>query len=183
MGQVLVAYADADADIGARLAAALANTGLAVASSAGAPSLKADKERFDKAQALVLVWSRHTAPEAGLRREAQAAAARGTLTVGRVDGVGLPPSLRTRRTFTIARANAMRGARALAKSLAAAPGVTIPERTKRMNATMDEDTRNYGSTWKGTIMLALLLGGMAYGVLYFVLGGPPAPFIMGLLKH
>ena len=184
MGQVLVAYADADAEIGARVAAALANSGLAVASRAGARRLKTDKERFDQAAALVLVWSRHTAPEAGLRRQAVAAAAIGALTVARVDGAGLPPSLRTSRTFTIARANAIPGVRALAKCLAAAPagGSNTSERTRRMNATMNEDTRNYGSTWKGTILLALLLGGVAYGTLYCVLGGPPAPFIMGLFK-
>ena len=57
-----------------------------------------------------------------------------------------------------------------------------------MNATPtmnggDADTRNYGSTWKGTLLLALLLGGVAYGALYFVLGEAPAPVIMGLLNH
>lgn len=179
MGEVLVAYAEADADIGARVAAALAGAGLSVASSAGAPNLKADKARFDRARTLVLVWSRHTAPEAALRREAALAAARGALTVGRVDGAAVPSVLRTRSTFTIARANAMRGARALARSLAAG----MPERTRSMNTTMNEDTRNYGSTWKGTLVLALLLGGVAYGTLYLVLGGPPAPFVMSLLKH
>ncbi len=198
MGQVLVAYADADAEIGAAVATALAEAGLAVASSVGAPNLKADKERFDTAAALVLVWSRHAAAEAGLRREAAAAAARGKLTVARADGVQHPPALRASRSFPVTRANAISGPRTLARAVAAA--LTTPQDAKtssksrplkgkrRMNATptMDghgaDDTTNYRSTWKGTLLLAVLLAGVAYGTLFVVLGKSPAPMIMGLLS-
>ena len=193
MGQVLVAYADADAEIGAAVATALAKAGLAVASSVGAPSLKADKERFDKAAALVLVWSRHAAAEAGLRREATAAAARGTLTVARADAIQQPPALRTSRSFPVTRANAINGPRTLARTVAAALAknpAKSSKGTRRMNAAMNgndgADTTNYRSTWKGTLLLAVLLAGVAYATLYVVLGKSPAPVvapaIMGLIS-
>ncbi len=194
MGQVLVAYTDADAEIGAAVTTALAEAGLAVASSIGAPSLKADKERFDQAAAVVLVWSRHAATEAGLRREAAAAAARGVLTVARADGVQHPPALRAARSFPVSRANPISGPRTLARAVAAALANAPAARksqtsrplkgNRRMNATMDgpeADTTNYRSTWKGTLLLAVLLAGVAYGTLYVVLGKSPAPVIMGLL--
>jgi hypothetical protein len=187
MGQVLVAYADADAELGARIATALAEAGLAVTSSVGAPSLKADKERFDKAAALVLVWSRHAAAEPGLRREAVEAAARGKLTVARADGVQHPTALRAAKSFPVTRANAVNGPRTLARTvataLASSPTSKPAKGPRRMNATpaMDVDTTNYRSTWKGTLLLAVLLAGVAYGTLYVVLGKSPAPFLMGLL--
>ena len=157
-----------------------------------APSLKADKDRFDRAGALVLVWSRHVLGEPGLRREAAAAAARGRLTVARVDGARPPPSLRTRQAFTVSRTNPIPGPRALARTLAAAlaktPGASnAPERKRPMNASPAmngpaADTTNYRSTWKGTLLVAVLLAGVAYGALYVVLGASPAPAIMKLLS-
>ncbi len=179
MGQVLVAYADGDADIGAQVAAALADAGVATDTHAGAPSLKSEKDRFDAASAVVLVWSRHTAGEAALRREALVAAGRGKLVIARADAGQPPPSLRTRRSWPVTRANATAGARRLARALAAGLPAK-PEGHARMNAAAPEDTRDYGSTWKGTILIGLILAGVAYGAAVMAFGPEPLPAIQAL---
>lgn len=182
MGQVLVAYADGDADVGARVAAALADAGVEAITQAGPPNLKSEKDRFDAATAVVLVWSRHAAGEAALRREALVAAGRGKLVIARADNGQPPPSLRTARSWPVTRANAVAGARRLARALASGkPNPASPARTSRMNATMPDDTRNYGSTWKGTILIALLLAGVAYGAAVMAFGPSPQVAILELL--
>ena len=183
MGQVLVAYADGDADVGARVAEALAEAGVEAATQAGPPNMKSEKDRFDAAAAVVLVWSRHAAGEAALRREALVAAGRGKLVIARADNGQPPPSLRTARSWPVTRANAVAGARRLARAMAAGAvrpqGRRPPSRTGPMNAVSD-DTRNYGSTWKGTILIALLLAGVAYGAAVMAFGPSPQAAIMAL---
>jgi hypothetical protein len=174
MGQVLVAYAEGDAEIGARVAAALETAGLTVERAAGAPSLKAEKARFDAADWVALVWSRRTAAEAGLCREAAAAAARGRLALARADSAAAPPSLRTRVSIPVPRANPGPGANRLARELARG-------QQKRMKPMIDT-LPTPQSTWKGALLLAVLLAGVAFGAAWVSLGGSPAPALMALLK-
>jgi hypothetical protein len=181
MAQVLVAYADGDADVGARVAAALADAGVEATTHAGPPNLKSEKDRFDAASAVVLVWSRNTAAEAALRREAMVAASRGKLVIARADAGQPPPALRTARSWAVTRANAVLGARRLARALANAPAPTAG-RKPAMNATMPEDTTNYGSTWKGTILITLLIAAVAYGAAVAAFGPSPQTAILALLK-
>lgn len=177
MGQVLVAHAPGDADIADRVAAALQAEKLDAAPFAGAPNSKADKGRFDGAPALVLVWSRRTAGDAGLRREALAASARGKLALVRVDGAAAPSRLRTALSATISRTG-IGGLTRLARRLAATLSSPAQQRTQRMTA---DPTTNV-STWKGALLLAVLLSGLAWGAAWVSLGASPAPLLMSLLK-
>ncbi|MDX2235680.1 MAG: hypothetical protein NW200_14370 [Hyphomonadaceae bacterium] len=181
MGQVLVAFADGDADIGAQVAAALADAGVAAQTHAGAPSLKADKDRFDAASAVVLVWSRHTAGEAALRREALAAAGRGKLVIARADAGRPPPSLRVARSWPVTRANAVAGARRLAKALADANPPKTSRPQGRAAAPPSADAGNPGSTWKGTILIGLIVAGLAWAAATVAFGPQPLPAIRALL--
>jgi hypothetical protein len=170
MRQVLLAHAEGDAAIAARVAEALEAAGVAVA-RVGPPSLKADKARYDSADALVLVWSRRAAGEPGLRREGAAAAARGRLVVARADGTGAPAAFRGAPTIAAA------ASAKLARTLQAR---SAPQRTRSMNAAPAPN--NEASTWKGALLLAVLLAGVAWGAAWVSLGSSPAPLIMALLK-
>jgi len=178
MGQVLVAHAPGDAEVAARVAAALQAEKLDATPFAGAPNSKADKGRFDGAPALVLVWSRHTTGDAGLRREALAAAQRRALALVRVDGAAAPSRLRTALSATISRTG-IGGLPRLARRLAATLSSSSQQRTRRMTA--DPTTPNV-STWKGALLLAVLLGGVAWSAAWVSLGASPAPLLMSLLK-
>jgi hypothetical protein len=178
MGQVLVAHAAGDADVAARVAAALRAEKLDAASFAGAPNTKADKARFDGATGLVLVWSRHTTGDAGLRREALAAAARGALALARVDGAAAPAPLRAVLSVAVPRAGGGVGPSRLARRLAARLSPSSQPRTKPMTA---DPTPNV-SNWKGALLLAVLLGGVAWSAAWVSLGASPAPLLMSLLK-
>lgn len=175
MGQVLVAHAQADAALAERVADALAAAGLTVDRQGGAPNLKADKARFDAAETVVLVWSRSAATEAALRREAAVAAGRGRLVIAQADGVRPPPSLRPSRTFPVARAVARHGPRTLAAALTAP---TQPSGTRPMMTQADARTP---TTWKGILLLAVLLAGLAWSAAWVVIGGPPGPTLMTVI--
>ncbi|TPW01709.1 MAG: hypothetical protein FD124_3637, partial [Alphaproteobacteria bacterium] len=85
MGQVVIACAPEDARLGELVAKAVTEGGREAVFMKKGPSLKAEKDAFDDADALILLWSRRTVADAALLREATAAAARGRLVVARTD--------------------------------------------------------------------------------------------------
>lgn len=176
MGQVLVAYAEGDGDIAARIVAALTAEKLDAVPFAGAPGAKADKARFEGAAALVLVWSPRAAAEPGLRREAIAAGARGALALARVGGVPAPTAFRASPAVAVAATG--RGPTHLARALAAR--LSNPARRTRPMTAEPTDTRV--STWKGALLLAVLLAGVAWSAAWVSLGSSPAPMLMALFK-
>jgi hypothetical protein len=176
MGQVLVAHTEGDGDIAARVLAALRAEKLDAVLVDGAPNAKADKARFDAADALVVVWSPRAAAEPGLRREALAAGARGALALARVGGAPAPAAFRA--TPAVAVAPAGRGPTRLARALAAHLAKT-PKRTRPMTA---DPARNEASTWKGALLLAVLLAGVAWSAAWVSLGSSPAPMLLALFK-
>lgn len=181
MGKVVIACAPGDAVTGARLLRALKdagpkNGGKAALLHQHAPSLKADKDLFDAAAPLLLVWSRYAAVDAGLLREAAAAAARGALVLVKLDAVRPPPALRAAPAITLSLARPQNGTAALLAHLAAPKGRAAPpaKGKTRMNPTLDapggRDERN---TWRGTLLLSVLLTGVAWGAYVAAFGRPP----------
>lgn len=186
MGKVVIAHADADSDLGRTIAAALGSAGLDAVTAAGAAGLKADKDRLDGAARVVLVWSRRAAGEPVLRREAAVAAARGALAVVRVDGHAPPPSLRAPISVALSRAHADAGLHQLARQLSQSAGAThagAARKASSMNpATLTPTDGREGNTWKGSLLIALIVAGLAYGALYVANGGDPVPAVQGFLK-
>jgi hypothetical protein len=185
-GTIVIACAPGDALTGARLAKAVGEAGHDCALHQRGPNLKADKALFDAADPLVLVWSRHAAVDAGLLREASSAAASGALVLARLDAVRPPPALRGSHSVTISLARPQRGIVALLALLAAPPasrttrsGSTRPKGPTQkgkvpMNPTIDETTgRDERSTWRGTLLLTVMLIGVAWSAYYVAFGKPP----------
>lgn len=178
---VVIACAPGDALVGARLQKAVAESGRDAALHQRAPSLKTDKAAFDAAETLILVWSRHTAVEPGLVREATAAGPR--LVLVRLDAVRPPPALRGARSVALSLARPQRGAAALLDALAAKAGpnrkTPTPKGKARMNASPVADTggRDERSTWRGTLLLTVLLTGIAWSAWFVVTGKPPVDLL------
>jgi hypothetical protein len=102
-----------------------------------------------------------------------------------VDGARPPPSLRTAHTLPVNRSNVFAAARKIARALPVAPTAAKRRPAKKapsMNAALPEDTTNYGSTWKGTILIGLIVAGIAYGAAVVAFGPSPQTAIMALFK-
>lgn len=186
MGKVVIACAPGDAITGARLLRVLKDDGRAVLLHQRAPSLKADKDLFDAADPLILVWSRHAAVDAGLLREASAAAGRGKLVLVKLDAVRPPPALRAARSVALSLARPQNGTGALLTLLAAPKGrAAAPAKGKpRMNPTLEDvGGRDERNTWRGTLLLSVLVAAAAWGAYFVAFGKPPLDvmaFIAGL---
>jgi hypothetical protein len=171
MGRVLIACASADAGMAARVARALADAGHEVETRQKAPHLKSDKDAFDAAETLVLLWSRRMAGEAGILREAIAAEKR--LVVVRLDATRPPLLLRKARAVALSPARPQAGLKALTSLTAGAPAPS--RRRPRMNPlpALDAPTgRDERSTWRGTLLLTLIVGAIAWSAYYVVVGKP-----------
>jgi len=175
-GRIVIACAPGDAIVGARLAKALADAGRTPVLHQKSPSLKVEKDAFDAAEALVVVWSRRTGSDAGLVREASAAAARGRLVLARIDAARPPAALSEGREVRLSPARPERGADALVKALPTpSKGAKAPaRRSSRMNASPAIDEvhpgRDERSTWRGTLLLIVLMGAIAWTAHYVVTG-------------
>jgi hypothetical protein len=178
MGRVVIACAQGDALPAARLHKALGEAGREAVLMQGAPSLKPDKAVFDAAAPLVLVWSRRAAIDAALLREAGAAAARGALMLARIDAVRPPPALRGARGVAISLARPQRGFAALIALL----GPAAPAQPGRKPATpaRAEGGRDERSTWRGTLLIAVVLFGLAWSAYTVAMGAPPVD-VMALI--
>lgn len=182
-GHVVIACAPGDAVTGARLLRALKDNDKAALLHQHAPSLKADKDLFDAADPLILVWSRNAAVDAGLLREAGAAAARGKLVLVKLDAVRPPPGLRAAPAVALSLARPQSGTAALLALLAAPKKRAAPpaKGKTRMNPTIDAaEGRDERNTWRGTLLLSLLIAGVVWGA-YFVVNGKPPLDVMALI--
>ncbi len=190
MGQVVIACAPEDARLGELVAKAVTAGGREAVLLKKGPSLKAEKDAFDAADALILLWSSRTVADAALVREASAAAARGRLVVARTDATRPPTALRTPRSYALSSARARRGIDALIQSLPAAPS-PVPNsslaRSKRMNPSPTIDTaggRDERSTWRGTLAITALVLAVAWAAYFVVYGKPPLdlPALLATLR-
>lgn len=188
MGQVVIACAPEDARLGEQVAKAVTEGGREAVFMKKGPSLKAEKDTFDAADALILLWSRRTVADPALVREATAAAARGRLVVARTDATRPPTALRTPRSYALSAARTQRGIDALVQSLpvAAAPS-PASTRSKRMTSSPTIDTaggRDERSTWRGTLAITLLVLAVAWAAYYVVYGKPPLdlPALLATLR-
>jgi hypothetical protein len=175
MGRVVIACAPEDARLGEQVAKAVTEGGREAVFLKRGPSLKAEKEAFDAADALILLWSRRTVADAALVREATAAAARGRLVVARTDATRPPTALRTPRSYALSSVRAQRGIDALIQSLPVAASPP-PSRSKRMNPSPTVDVaggRDERSTWRGTLAIAVLVLAVAWAAYCVVYGKPP----------
>lgn len=177
MGRVVIACAPEDARLGEQVAKAITEGGRDAVFVKKGPSLKAEKDAFDDADALVLLWSRRTVGDAALVREASAAAARGRLVVARTDATRPPTALRTPRSYALSTARTQRGIDALIQALpVAAPPTSTSSlaRSKRMTPSPTIETgRDERSTWRGTLAIAVLVLALAWAAYYVVYGKPP----------
>lgn len=171
MGRVLIACASADAGMAARVSRALADAGHDVETRQKPPSLKSDKDGFDAAGNVVLLWSRHMTGEAAMLREAAAAGKR--LVLVRLDATRPPLPLRAARAIALSAARPQAGLETL-KSLTT--GASAPKtRRTRMNPLPAMDAaagRDERSTWRGTLLLTLIVGAIAWSAYYVVVGKP-----------
>ncbi|MDZ4775665.1 MAG: hypothetical protein SGJ23_02655 [Alphaproteobacteria bacterium] len=171
MGRVLIACASADAGVAARIVRTLADAGHDVETRQKAPSLKSDKDAFDAAETLVLLWSRRMAGETAMLREAAAAEKR--LVLVRLDATRPPLPLRAARAVSLSAARPQSGLKALQALTVGAPAPS--RRRNRMNPlpAMDAPTgRDERSTWRGTLLLTVLILGVAWSAYYVVVGKP-----------
>lgn len=176
MGWVVIACAPGDAIVGARLVKALTDKGRDAVLHQKGPSLKAEKDAFDDADALLLVWSRRTGADAGLLREASAAAVKGRLVVARIDAARPPAALGKGREVRLSPARPERATDDLVKALPTpSKGAKAPVRRRtRMtpSPTIDEAPagRDERSTWRGTLLLIVLVSAVAWSAYYVVTG-------------
>lgn len=171
MGRVLIACASADAGMAARVMRALADAGHNAETRQKAPSLKADKDAFDAAETVVLLWSRRMAGETAMLREA--AAADNRLVLVRLDATRPPLPLRAARSIPLSAARPQSGLKAL-QSLNV-DAVAPTRRRTRMNPlpAMDAPSdRDESSTWRGTLLITLIVGAIAWSAYYVVVGKP-----------
>ena len=103
----------------------------------------------------------------------EAAAAEKRLVVVRLDATRPPLPLRAARTILLSAARPQRGLKALQDLNIDAPA-TISRRTRMtplpaMNAPTGRDER---STWRGTLLLTLIVGAIAWSAYYVVVGKP-----------
>ena len=184
MGQVVIACAPEDARLGEQVAKAVTEGGREAVLLKKGPSLKAEKDAFDDADALILLWSSRTVADPALVREATAAAARGRLVVARTDATRPPTAMRTPRSYALSAARTQRGIDALVQSLSAAAS---PTRSKRMTPSPTLDTaggRDERSTWRGTLVITVLVLGVAWAAYTVVYGKPPVdvPALMATFR-
>lgn len=176
MGRVLIACASADAGMAARVVRSLADAGHVVETRQKAPHLKSDKNAFDAAETLVLLWSRRMAGETAMLREAAAAEKR--LVIVRLDATRPPLPLRAVRAVTLSAARPQPGLKALSQSIsgmAAAPASKNRARAGPPNAPQAPHPptgRDERSTWRGTLLLTLIIGAIAWSAYYVVVGKP-----------
>jgi hypothetical protein len=174
MGRVLIACASADAGMAARVSRALADAGHDVETRQKPPSLKSDKDVFDAAENVVLLWSRRMAGEAAMLREAVTAGER--LVLVRLDATRPPLPLRAARAVTLSAARPQAGLKALRDLGAAASPKSKPKpRRVKMNPSPTLDAiggRDERSTWRGTLLLTVIMGAIAWSAYYVVVGKP-----------
>lgn len=183
--RIVIACTPGDAITGARLARAVGDAGVSCALHQRTPSLKAEKDAFDAATPLVLVWSRNAAIDPALLREASNAAARDTLVLVRLDAARIPPGLRAAPVISMSLARPQGSLRALLALLAAAPA-SQPRKGKSMtpsSAPRTAGARDERSTWRCTLLLTVILFGLAWSAYVVAMGKPPVDlmaFIAGL---
>jgi hypothetical protein len=171
MGRVVIACAPEDARLGEQVAKAITAGGRDAVFVKKGPSLKAEKDAFDAADALILLWSRRTVGDAALVREATAAAARGRLVVARTDATRPPTALRTPRSYALSAARTQRGIDALVQALPVAPP-SPRSRPMTPSPTIDSG-RDERSTWRGTLAITAFVLGLAWAAYFVVYGKPP----------
>lgn len=170
MGRVLIACAGADAGMAARVARALADAGCEAETRQRAPSLKPDKEVFDAAPTLIVLWSRHMTGETAMLREAAAAGDR--LVIARLDATRLPPPLRAARTVALSAARPQAGLKALQGLATGVPARKPPRNAPSKPAAAAKGERDERSTWRGTLLITLVVGALAWTAYYVVVGEP-----------
>lgn len=178
MGKVLIACAGADAGIAARVSRALADAGREAETRRKAPSLKPEKDAFDAAGSLILLWSRGLAGDTAMLREAVAAGER--LIVMRLDATRLPPPLRGARTIALSAARPQAGLKALVAATGPAPAARKapkPPGAKpapaKPSGTKVRRAAHERLTVVDVVLLTVLLTGVGWLGYSYVYGKPP----------